>query len=87
MAHEEGHEGMPEDESTFIKAFFEIFEMVKAPYEERNSRLCWSPENRVYNKGDTHPVQTLVSNSFSIWYSGFNWGYGTSFPIYVCVCE
>jgi len=40
MAHEEGHEGMPEDESTFIKAFFEIFEMVKAPYEERNSRLC-----------------------------------------------
>ena len=42
-------------------------------------------ENRVYNKGDTRPVQTLVGSSLSVWYSGSDWGYGTSFPIQ-CVC-
>ena len=45
-----------------------------------------SPENRVYNKGDTRPVQTLVGSSLSVWYSGSDQGYGTNFPIYECVC-
>jgi len=39
MAHEEGPEGMSEDEKTFRKEFFEMSEMVKVLYEERNSRL------------------------------------------------
>ena len=39
MAHEEGLEGMSEDERNFRKNLFEMSEMVKALYEERNSRL------------------------------------------------
>lgn len=39
MAHEEGHMGMSEDERTFRKSFFEISEMVKVLFEERNTRL------------------------------------------------
>jgi len=39
VAHEEGPEGMNEDEKIFRKEFFEMSEMVKVLYEERNSRL------------------------------------------------
>jgi len=39
MAHEEGLEGMSKDEITFRKDFFEMSEMVKFLYEERNLRL------------------------------------------------
>jgi hypothetical protein len=45
MAHEEGPEGMSEDERTFRKAFFEMSEMVKVLYEERNSRLYERAQN------------------------------------------
>jgi len=48
--------------------------------------MCSSPKNWVYNKRDTHLVRTLVRNSFFVWYSGSDSGYGTNFPIYVCVC-
>jgi len=39
MAHEEGHEGMSEDERTFRKMFFEMYEMVKVIFEEINTGL------------------------------------------------
>ena len=39
MVHEEGPKGMSEDEITFRKAFFEMYETLKVLYEERNSRL------------------------------------------------
>ena len=39
MAHEEGHEGMFEDERNFRKAFVGMFEMVKVLYEKINARL------------------------------------------------
>lgn len=39
MAHEEGPEGDFEGERTFSKTFFEMSEMVKFLYEERNSML------------------------------------------------
>ena len=39
MAHEEGLEGMSEDERNFRKNFFEMSKMVKVTYQERNSRL------------------------------------------------
>jgi len=38
MAHEEGTEGN-EYEKFFRKAFFDMFEMVKVMYEERNSNV------------------------------------------------
>ena len=36
MAHEEGPEGMFEDEIHFRKSFFEMSKLVKVLYEERN---------------------------------------------------
>lgn len=39
MAHEEGPKGMFGDEKTFKKYLYEMYEMVKFIYEERNSRL------------------------------------------------
>ena len=39
VAHEEGLEGMNEYENFFRKAFFEMSEMVKVLYEERNSNV------------------------------------------------
>lgn len=39
MAHEEGHEGMYKDERILIKNVFQMSEMVKFIYEERNSRF------------------------------------------------
>ena len=41
VAHEEGPEGMNEDENIFRKAFFEMSEMVKVFNEDRNSKLWW----------------------------------------------
>lgn len=39
MSHEGEPTNMTEDEKTFIKAFFDMTEMVKVLYEERNTRL------------------------------------------------
>lgn len=39
MSHEEGHEMISEYERVFKKAFFEMSEMVKTLFEERNTRL------------------------------------------------
>lgn len=39
MAHEGGPKGISKDEITFGKKFFEMSEMVKVLFEERNSRL------------------------------------------------
>ena len=39
MSHEGGNDNMTEDEKAFMKAFFDMIEMVKVLYEERNSRL------------------------------------------------
>jgi len=58
MAHEEGDEGMYEDERTFKKAFFEMSEIVKVLYEERNSRLYGKsskPPKGDGGKGDEPP--------------------------------
>ena len=39
MAHERELDNMSEDEKTFRKAFFDMTQMVKFLYEERNTRL------------------------------------------------
>jgi len=39
LANEEGNEGMYEDERTFRKSLFEMFEMVKVLYEETDLRF------------------------------------------------
>ena len=40
MSHEGENYNMSEDEKAFKKAFFDMTELVKVLYEERNSRLC-----------------------------------------------
>ena len=58
MAHEEGPEGMSEDERTFRKSFFEMSKMVKVLYEERNSRFqgeSSKPQKLDGGKGDKFP--------------------------------
>ena len=39
MSHEGGTDNMSDEENTFKKYFFDMTEMVKVLYEERNSRL------------------------------------------------
>ena len=58
MPHEEGPEGMFEDEKNFRKSFFEMSEMVKLLYEERNSKLYGEsskPPKGDGGKGDKPP--------------------------------
>jgi hypothetical protein len=45
MAHEESHETLTSDEETFRKSFFDMTEMVKVLYEERNARLQGESSN------------------------------------------
>ena len=39
MAHEESHGTLPSEEETFRKYFYDMTEMVKFLFEERNARL------------------------------------------------
>ena len=39
MSHEQGNDNMSEDEKDFRKAFFDMTNMGKVLYEERNTRL------------------------------------------------
>ena len=39
MAHEESHGNLPSEEETFRKYFYEMTEMVKFLFQERNARL------------------------------------------------
>ena len=58
MAHKEGNKEMFEDERTFKKTFFEMFEMVEVLYEEKNARLYGEsskPPNGDGGKGDKPP--------------------------------
>jgi len=68
MAHEEGHEGMFEDKRNFRKAFFEISEMVKVLFEERNIRLQGESSNPPKcngGNGDKPPPTPFYSPPYS----------------------
>lgn len=53
MAHEEGYELMSEDERSFRKDFYDMFEMVKVLYNERTTRLQGKSSNQQkHNGGD-----------------------------------
>jgi hypothetical protein len=58
MSHEESHEIPTSEEETFIKDFYDMIEMVKVLYEERNARLqgeILNPPKGNEDNGDKTP--------------------------------
>jgi hypothetical protein len=53
MAHEESHGTLPSEEETFRKSFYDITEMVKVLFEERNARLQGESSNPPKGNGDS----------------------------------
>jgi hypothetical protein len=80
MAHEKCHEIPTSEEETFIKYFYDMTEMVKVLFEERNKMLQGErsnpPRGNEYNgdktpkgnggNGDTPPPSTPYSTSSTI---------------------
>jgi hypothetical protein len=53
MAHEESHGTLPSEEETFRKYFYDMTEMVKVLFEERNARLQGESSNPPKGNGDS----------------------------------
>jgi hypothetical protein len=53
MAHEESHGTLPSEEETFRKYFYDMTEMVKVLFEERNQRLQGEISNPPKGNGDS----------------------------------
>jgi hypothetical protein len=51
MAHEESHGSLPSEEETFKKCFYDMTEMVKVLFEERNARLQCESSNPTKGNG------------------------------------
>jgi hypothetical protein len=53
MAHEESHETLPSEEEKFKKSFYDMTDMVKVLFEERNARLQGERSNPPKGNGDS----------------------------------
>jgi hypothetical protein len=53
MAHEKSHGTLPSEEETFKKALFDMAEMVKVLFDERNERLQGESSNPPKGNGDS----------------------------------
>jgi hypothetical protein len=61
MAHKESHETLTSKDETFRKAFYEMIEIVKVLFEERNERLQGESSNPLNGNGDSGD-KTLKGN-------------------------
>ena len=53
MAHEETHATLTSEDATFRKTFYDMIEMVKVLFEERNERLQGERSNPPKGNGDS----------------------------------
>ena len=64
------------DEGDLLSEWYLDFDLVAihSSCPPSSAKYVEGAQNRVNNKGDTHPVQNLVGGSLPIWCSGSDWG-------------